>query len=445
MKASTLKIILAAVIISVLLLIIAPKIIGSNIQRLTVDPLIALIPPEDYSQLEFHRNEFSSGWFSSSAVVELIYTPLGRDSISLLMDFDINHGPLLLTPDGPKLGLAFADINPSIRSNELFELALAELPFSPPEITLDLLLGFNQSLHLGMNVAALNYSGVDAEINFAGMDASFNANQDQSATFILDMGALDSVEKNANSNIVISGLSLRSHTAQMHDLLAESSTTLSIPSVSSSAPLAFTASEIVVEYGVLASSSSAENVDILQNISVADITGDLPIRSFNWNSEVKELNGELLRHLYQLLSDLEGEIDFSGAEINRQGQELLLLSLQHTVELNNVLTANAFEGDHSADLRIQWAGLADLNNIAELDMTAALAALAVELDVSLDLESILRSPFAEMVDPYVEQGYVTIDSGTLLIQASLQNSLLQVNGKELPLEQFFEPLSQANP
>ena len=59
------------------------------------------------------------------------------------------------------------------------------------------------------------------------------------------------------------------------------------------------------------------------------------------------------------------------------------------------------------------------------------------LDISLDLESILRSPLAGVVKPYVQQGYLTIANGRILVEASLQDSVLRVNGDKLLLEEFF--------
>ncbi len=440
MQARSVKITLAALIVIALTLVVSPKIIGSSIERATIDNLIALIPPESASQLEIRRNEFDNGWFSSSAIIEVIYTPLGTDSVSLLMDFTIDHGPLLQTTDGLRIGLAFANIQPSLR-NELFDLAIADFPFPLPDVSLNLFARFNQSLRLGMNITALDYAGSDGEVKFEGLSASFNVNQDQSANFSLDMGELSATENSANSNIAISGVSLHSVTEQMNDILADSNAELSIPSIGSTAPLPFTVSDILIEYGLRSSATSSENIEAYQNISVADIDGDLPIRSLTWNSEVKQLDGELIRNYYQLLSDLQKEMNSNPnavtAELSELGQELLLLSLQNTLELNNFLRANAFDGEHSADLRVQWAGLADLNNVAELDLNAALAALTLVLDVSLDLEAILRSPLAEMVDPYVQQGYLTVNNGRLLIQASLEDSVLRVNGDELPLDQFF--------
>tara|TARA_B110000967_G_scaffold78996_1_gene81664 strand:- start:1854 stop:2459 length:606 start_codon:yes stop_codon:yes gene_type:complete len=200
-------------------------------------------------------------------------------------------------------------------------------------------------------------------------------------------------------------------------------------------------SDIAIDYSLKAASTKENFSEIYQIMSVASIESEIPISSFSWHSELKQLNNELLLDYYRLVSELQNQInsgaDTVSADFTELGQELYLLILQNPLELNNRIQANSYEGDHTADLHILWAGLSALNTATELDINAAIAALNITLDVSLDLEAILRSPLAGVVDPYVQQGYLTIANGRVLIEASLQDSVLRVNGDELPLDQFF--------
>jgi len=187
MKSLALRISFVVAVLAVLALALMPKVIGASIERATIDNLIALIPPEAQNQFEIRRDEFSDGWFSSSTTIELIYTPIGTDAIALTMDFDIDHGPLLQTENGLNFGLAYAVIKPSIR-NDLFDIAIAEISFPLPDITLTLLARFDQSLWLNMNVSALSYSDTAGEFNFEGLDANVDVAADQSARFSVQMG-----------------------------------------------------------------------------------------------------------------------------------------------------------------------------------------------------------------------------------------------------------------
>lgn len=440
MKSLAVKIPLAVVVLILLVLTLMPKVIGAGIERATIDNLLALIPPEAESQFEIRRNEFSDGWFSSSTTIEFIYTPIGTDAIALTMDFDIDHGPLLQTEDGLSIGLAYAVIQPSIR-NDLFDIAIADLSIPLPDITLNLLARFDQSMWVNLNVSPLNFSDVTGEFDFNGLNANVDVASDQSAYFSIQMGELSATENAANSNVLISGMSLTSSTAQMNDMLAESSATLTVPAVSSTLPLPFSVSDIGIDYGLQASSTEDDFSEIYQAVRVASIESEIPISSFSWLTEIKQVNNELLRDYYRLLSELQNEIDAGAetvsADFTELGQELYLLVLQNPLEFNNRIEANSYDGDHTADLRVLWAGLRTLNTAAELDTNAAIAELNMKLELSLDLESILRSPLAGVVDPYVQQGYLTIANGRILIEASLQDSVLRVNGDELPLDQFF--------
>lgn len=440
MKSLAVKIPLVIAVLIVLVLSLMPKVIGAGIERATVDSLIALIPPQTQSQFEIRRNEFKDGWFSSSTTIELIYTPIGTDAIALSMDFEIDHGPLLQTEDGLSIGLAYAVIEPSIR-NDMFDIAIADISFPLPDITLNLLARFNQSLWLNMNISELSYSDTAGEFSFDGLDANVDVSSDQSAYFSLEMGELSASENTDNSNVLIAGMTVTSSTTQVNDILAQSRAALSIPSVSSTWPLPFSVTDIGVDYG-LQSSPAVENFsEIYQTIRIASIESEIPINSFSWLSEIKQLNNELLLDYYRLLSELQNEIDSDAEEVSAEftelAQELYLLVLQNPLELNNRVEASSYDGDHSADLRVLWAGISTLNSAAELDINEAIAALNMTLEVSLDLEAIMRSPLAGLVDPYVQQGYLTVANGRIMIEGSLQNNILRVNGDELPLDQFF--------
>jgi len=440
MKSHSLKITLLIALIAVVILAVSPKVIGVGIQEATIGSLIELIPPETESQLEINQGELSSGWFSSTSSMEVLYTGLGTDSIALELEFEISHGPLMITADGPKFGLAYATITPSIR-NDAFEVVIADFPFDLPRLSLNLLAGFDQSLVLGLNIDALNYSGNDGLVDFEGVDASFVANSDQSAEFKLTMGALTATENSANSNLSISGLELLSSTAQMNDILAQSQAQLSIPAISSSAPISFSVTDFSTTYGLVHSAGELDHVNIYQNMEIADISSAFPLRSLLWKTELNEINSELFSRYYQLLIELQDEMNSNPelvtARITQLGEELALIVAQNSLVFNNFVQTNLYEGDHELDLKVQWAGQPDLSSIAALNLNEALLALTVEMDVSLDLEAVLRSPAAGLIDPYVQQGYLEIENGKILIQTSLKDGVLILNDDTLPLDQLF--------
>ena len=60
----------------------------------------------------------------------------------------------------------------------------------------------------------------------------------------------------------------------------------------------------------------------------------------------------------------------------------------------------------------------------------------MELHLSLDLEAVTRSPFSAMIDPYVQQGYITLDNGRILLDMTMANEQLTINGDVTPLGNF---------
>lgn len=433
------RILLAAALLIALCLGAVPKVIGLSIEQATVERLLELIPPETQGQLEIRRNAFTEGWFSSSAEIEVLYTAIDTDAVALSLALAIDHGPLLQTADGLRLGLAYTTITPSLR-NDLFDMAIRDLSIELPDVDIALLARFDQSLQIVLAISAIEYRDSDGQINFDGLEAQVDIDADQSALFTLQMGELSAMET-ANSNILVAGMSVRSKTAQVNDILADSSATLSVPSISSTAPLPFTLADISIDYGLQSSASGGQSSDIYQTLRVARFEGALPLNSFYWLSEVNQLNDELLRDYYQLINELQSDVnadpDAVGDELSSLGQQMALLTLQNPLELNNLIEMGAYEGDHSADLQISWAGLGTLSDMADLDMKEAIAALDMTLLVSLDLEAMLHSPFAGLIDPYVQQGYLTVSNGRVIIDGSLRDGILQLNGDELPLDQFF--------
>jgi len=165
------------------------------------------------------------------------------------------------------------------------------------------------------------------------------------------------------------------------------------------------------------------------------------MRSLSWTSEINEIQEELFRSYYGLVGQIQSQVNSNpnaALEDMTQFSEDLALSLaQNSLVLNNIVRANVFDGDHSLDLLIDWEGLPDRTNLDNPDPEEILSAVAISLDLALDESAIMSSQFAELVDPYAQEGYFTVENGQITLSASLENSVLTVNGEEVPLDQFF--------
>lgn len=432
------KIIAAVAIVAISVLVLTPKVIGLGIRDLTTNNLIALLPPEASTQMAINETSFSSGWFASTATLSTDYVVFGTDIITVDFDFSIQHGPLLFTNSGPRLGVAYAEITPKIDETiPAFESA-SELPF--PETLIELFVGFNQSLLIAISVDPINFSGTGEVFNFAGLNASFLARADKSADLSLSIGKLEFRETQNNIDFTIDGLELISKSTQIDDILAPTSATFSIPRIKSTAPIDLTISNITAS-SELRDSNNPNAIALLQHVATQDIVGDSPLKSFDWQLEIDEVQRRLISDYYDLLSQFQtqsaADPQAAALQINQISQELSLLIANNPLVVNNLVTATVYDGSHRAEMKLRWDGMPALNNIAMLNLKEALAAMNLSLDISLDFDAIMRSPAADQVKSAAEQGFILIENDRILVNATLSNSQLTLNGEDIPLNQFF--------
>ena len=419
----------------------APMVIGMGVRDATMNSILELLPPESRSQLQITETRFDNGWFSSEGELDVRYIALAdQDDLAVRVLFDISHGPLLFTPDGPSLGLAYAEIIPSFNSPALTE-AMADLSIELPEVRIDMLAGLDQTLQLSLDMDPFNYSDADGQLTFAGLSGSVVTNPDLSAVLQFDMGQLHAEQPATQMGFTLAGLSLESSTQQMNDLLAPSMAMLVIPAISSGAPFPFSVSDISASSQLQPSAAGPLQIDIRQNFRIASIDSDIPVTSVNWTMDVNELHSDLVRSYYRMLAEIQNAISNNAATstdpVNQYAEEMVTVAIQNSLVFNNLVEANAFEGDHSIELRIDWRGLPGVTDLDGIEAMQILEVLSFDLVVSLDEAAIMRSPLADMVDPYVQQGYLRIEGGRILMEASLSDGELTVNGETESLEQFL--------
>ena len=439
MQSKKLAIGLGLVLVVILGIAATPKIIGMSLRDNTVDTLFALIPPETSQQLQITETSFNEGWYSSSAEFQFVFAPLALDeTLTGSLVFEFNHGPVIMTPEGMEFGLAHATITPRFASKELTK-ALTQVPFELPEVSFELLAGFDQSLLLELTISPVSINEPEASVSFQGLTGSLLANPDMSAEIQVMMGMLSATASDSGMGFELASMQLDSSSQQLNDLLAPSQATLTIPSISSAAPFEFAVENIEAQSRVSPGLDATRQVDIYQRLNVGSISSEIPISSISWTTEINELQTDLVRTYYDFLADMQQQIASGSGTMPSEetALEIALLLAQNSLVFNNLVAANLYEGDHEADIKVRWQGLPDLQSLEGIEIPEVLAALEVEVNVSLDMEAVMRSPAAEMVDPYVQQGYFVIDNGRLLFNASLANNELTVNGEATPLDQFL--------
>lgn len=419
----------------------APMVIGRGVRDATMNSLLGMLPPESRSQLVIAETRFDSGWFSSEGELDLRYVALADDDdLAMRLLFDISHGPLLFTPDGVRLGLAYAEIIPSFTSAELTQV-MTDLPIELPDVRMDLLAGLDQSLLISLNIEPFNYSNESAQVSFAGMRGSILTNPDLSAEILFNMGQLQAAQPTTQMGFNLAGMTLESTTQQVNDLLAPSMAMLAIPAINSEAPYPFNISNIRADASVQPSGAGPERIDIRQGFRIASIDADIPVTSVNLSLDLSELHSELVRGYYDMIAEIQNAINTNPqagtSTIEESAEAMAIIAIQNSLVFGYLVEANAFDGDHSINLRIDWRGMPGVTDLDSIEAMQILEVLSFDVSVSLDEAAIMCSPMAEMVDPYVQQSYLRIDGGRILMDMSLRDAELTVNGETVALEQFL--------
>ncbi|MEX0618936.1 MAG: DUF945 family protein [Pseudohongiellaceae bacterium] len=441
MKINSRNFIVALVtIIVVIALLVVPGIIGGSIHSATVDSVIELVPPPEQSQVRVTGSAFQRGWFNSTAQLQVEFLPLlemTAEPVTLLLDMDIRHGPVLFTREGLKWGLASADITPTLGGPGAEELR-AEIPTDTPLPVLDgyMLAGFDQTLMLGVTLGAYEYSDVQGSIQFGGLDGSITFVGDSLRGFLVETGQLSLDVASEPFDLQIAPSRAESRFEASDQLVAPVSGSMEIPSISSTMPARLSITGMVMESSLNYSSPQQEQLAARHSIHIDNVEGVVPLSTFSWRTELNDIDRELAEGYYLLAENL-GNVNSQGF-----GTDVLISNmesnlLQNPMELISRLQTNAYDGEHRVSIQVNWAGIAGarrFDNVPPAELFEALTA-SVELDV--DEMAMGRSPLAGMVTPYIREGILVPENGRILIRGDLHNGTLVVNEQEFPLGDMF--------
>ncbi|GAB5500408.1 MAG: hypothetical protein PsegKO_27190 [Pseudohongiellaceae bacterium] len=441
------KILVSALLLMIAAASLAPWWVGGEVRSALLDNMLYLMPDDLRRQIEVTELDYQRGWFSSQARYQIAPSaPVSGADAPLLVELDIAHGPWLRGPGGRFPGLAAIRVQPRLQEPAIQD-ALRELSISLPELIADLRVGLDQRMDLSLAMAPLEISEATGELRFAGLEGYLIANADLSAEGFINVGQITAT--GAGSSFVMEGLEIETRTQQINDLLAPSFAMLAVPAIRSTQVNGFSANNIQASTRLSTTPDASDQqddlsdelLDIEQHITIAELQSSLPLQSLDWLLEIRQVPVSVLRSYSSMATDLQEQLNRNGgtfdAQVNTLAQRLGLELLHSPLRINNQIAFGAYQGEHQFSLALDYQGMPELANIASLDLQALIAALTMNLDLDLDLQAILRSPFAGMIDTYVQEGYIVVDSGRVHLQGSLADSHLQLNGETIPIEQFF--------
>jgi len=433
------KLAVGLILTLVLVCLIMPKVIGLFVGNFINDDALAMLPPEMRALLSVQDISYASGWFRSEAELTLEYAPLDAyEGLALPTTLHVQHGPLLVTRDGLTLGLAYADIEPHSDNADLQSL-LADIPFALPTTRITLLTSFTGAVQLRVAVDGIDYTTPGAALLLDGLHLSFTARPDLSTHSQLRVNQLQAQAEDSGFNVSLIGLVSEGHTRRHAPALATGDMQLLLEHFSSTSPL-----PIVLE-DLRSDSSLHDDTDATlrfnQHLSIPSIDSELPLSAIELDLDIGDLQLAALQRFSTLAADVQASANANPGVLTPVMTEALgeaaLLLLNNPLTLNLALRADAYGGDHAVDLALRWSGLPNLTEIARLDLREALAALMITLDLSLDLEAAARSSLAPSIDPYVQQGYLQLDNGRIILQARLENLTIRLNDQTLTADELL--------
>ena len=412
------------------MLLIAPWWIGAQVRALLLDTVQQHLPAQSRGRFTIAELAYEQGLFTSSARYLITLSPVDGVTIP---DIDlrtrIQHGPVLIGGGGISLGAARLTFEPQLATES------AEKPLS-----LELNVGFDQQFDLTLKVDPIEQADGDNFISLSGASATAQLRSDDSAAFQLDIGRLILSNTAEDIEMRLASLQIRSQTQRLRDLAPPSNVELSIPVIAASGAIDFQLTDLFASATLTQNPQASDRVNFKQHLRIGELQSNWPLQSLDWHFDFQRMPATLIRGYAALASELGSRIEGGqpvDAAFLQSGLTLASQLLNTDFHMQQSLAMRANGGEHESDLRIRYNGLPDLTNLAYLDLYELIAALEVDLTMSLDLEAVLRSSSANLIDPYVQEGYLTIENGQINLRSSLRDSELTLNGEPKPIEEFF--------
>lgn len=406
-----------------------PWWVGNRIRPAMVDAVHARLPESAAQQLTITELDYEQGIFTSKAHYKVsIHTPDSTPIASFEVRADIRHGPVLIG-DAITLGAASMQLSP-----------LSESGSENASLDLELLVGFDQSVTLELTASPFMENDGSSEIALAGANATLLLRDNQSAAFNLDMKGLSLRDLSQGMELHVDGVHIESQTQQLNNPAAPASFELRIPAISSAGATVFSVTDFQTGAELSLTPDRDARINFAQHLHISELDSDWPLQSLDWEFKFEQLPAALVQDVYVMAAQLQARIE-GGQPVDAafiQSGFLLAIRLLNTdFQLHHTVQAQAYGGGHESALNISYNGLPALTDIMQLDLNELIAALNVELNLRFDLDAVLQSPAAGLIDPYAQQGYITLDNGQIQLQSTLRNSELILNGEPISIEQFF--------
>ncbi len=425
-------------------LLAAPVFIGGRIESTTLQTLRAMVPGDAKRILTIRQTGFQRGWFSSRGKVEIAIAGLAELAdipATLVLDLDISHGPLLPAPDGLKLGLAYAVIEPELGGTQTAGPASGE-NIDPNALPITLFAAFDGAVELSVEVDNFQAGNEQLQLIVRDLRGTSRIGANQSADAALELDSLALSATDGSVDVTIQNMRFSGSEFDTAQAIATGQSSISIDRIISAAPLPVTMHSLVADYSLAHDPDASGYLKLSQQFGIEGMDWDLPVSALQWQFQLSNLNPELLANYLLLLQQSQqraGTAPEQAAEqVTAIGQDLLLGLIGESLSFDNAFDIDALAGNHSMQINIAWPGLPGVTDLQSLDLQEALQTVQIRLTLDADHAALMNSPFAQTVIDYERPGFLFIDNGRVRSTIQLANGVLNINGQLTPLEQFIK-------
>lgn len=429
------KIVIIVVILAALFVGIVPNFIG---QRAETEFRNLYSQVDTAQEFNISVTDYQRGWFSSTAVVELVidlsqFDPDATDQLVFKIQNDISHGPLLSDVKSMEIGMV--DIDSRIEFPEMLLQEMPEFNESFNElVTIQNRMYFDGTMFGLVRMEEFKFQ--DTEVNLTISPAKFEATT-SSGGRILSNGFWDgiSISDNGTFGITVGKMLFDFDMTSLNGNIYDPYGIYTGTSDMSIAEVRMTGQElpgvIVLKDITLDSNSTVEsdlmNFDIDVGVSEINAMG-MNFTQFKFNQTISALDVKSLQEMNALLNSSANEEDLAAQadELTRIAMTMLEKQPAYQMRELAVMTAQGtINSEMTASLDQDLIDPANIESVAQAIVVDAAGSIPEAFLTSLGI--------MPMVQPFVDQGYLTKDNDNLSFEFSYQQGQMSLSGKPFPM------------
>ncbi|NOY00064.1 MAG: YdgA family protein [Verrucomicrobia bacterium] len=402
------------------------------------------------------EESYSRGFLSSEAVTKITGgDDSDPDKKDVFLKIKAWHGPLMMTPDGLKIGAEYVKVTlDQDRLPEEFKKIIADSFNQKEPFEIDVFTGFGGKTAIDTKIAAFTFNGDNAEsVKFEGLSANLETNiQGTFAKGKINIGSF-SFEDKKKGNL----LSIATATGEMDF------TNMAVRMAGDgSAHLEFPEIKVINEgdtYAVKAlrfgsvSARKEGKIDMTSEVSVggfkgpdkgpyADVfskmDGKLEMKFASEGMDAETL--KLMLSAQQKMQKSQAD-DGAGSEAATQALHDYMIAVSQLLKpgykMKNHIAFTNKSGESKIDLGLEYTGTKPLFDLGTINDLLAAVEIALDLQIAKDL---IPAAGVQQIQPAIAMGFV-LDKGAFYKGgAILAGGELTVNGKESPVLKQMGPM-----